>query len=137
MLRRVPILRSDTKINDRLESNSTELAEVSLLSMSAGVEVGASVGSGAMVCGSSFYMSTTMRVAIIATALALSATAAVVQQQPGAAMPFASTGGNCPSGYYLSGGFCTPLNRDSRPAVPRGHQARHARRAGTPRARAA
>jgi hypothetical protein len=35
------------------------------------------------------------------------------------AMPFASKGGNCPSGYYSSGGFCTPLNRDSRPAVPK------------------
>ena len=33
--------------------------------------------------------------------------------------PFASKDGNCPSGYYRSGGFCAPLNRDSRPAVPR------------------
>jgi hypothetical protein len=37
----------------------------------------------------------------------------------GAAQPFASREGNSPSGYYLSGGFCAPLNRDSRPAVPR------------------
>jgi len=35
------------------------------------------------------------------------------------AMPYPSGGKSCPSGYYSSGGFCTPLNRDSRPAVAR------------------
>ena len=34
------------------------------------------------------------------------------------AMPYAKQG-DCPSGYYSSGGFCTPLNKYSRPAVPR------------------
>jgi hypothetical protein len=37
---------------------------------------------------------------------------------PGEAQPFPSRG-NCPSGYYTSGGFCAPLNRDSKPAVPK------------------
>jgi hypothetical protein len=32
------------------------------------------------------------------------------------AMPYAKQG-DCPSGYYTSGGFCAPLNKDSRPAV--------------------
>jgi hypothetical protein len=33
-------------------------------------------------------------------------------------MPFVNQGG-CPSGYYTSGSFCAPLNKDSRPAVPK------------------
>jgi hypothetical protein len=35
-----------------------------------------------------------------------------------AAQPFVKNG-DCPSGYYSSGGFCTPTNKDARPAVPR------------------
>jgi hypothetical protein len=35
------------------------------------------------------------------------------------ALPFPVPKGGCPSGYYTSGSYCTPLNKDSRPAVPR------------------
>jgi hypothetical protein len=53
--------------------------------------------------------------------LALSYSPASAQQQPrsGEAQPFVRGAGGCPSGYYSSGSFCTPLNRDSRPAVLR------------------
>jgi hypothetical protein len=52
--------------------------------------------------------------------LALSHVSASARELPrsGGAMPFVNQGG-CPSGYYSSGGFCAPLNRDSRPAVAR------------------
>ena len=60
-------------------------------------------------------------VMIAALSLVLSAAPAMAQQQPrsGAAQPFATKDGNCPSGYYLSGSFCTPQSKDSHPAVPR------------------
>jgi hypothetical protein len=32
---------------------------------------------------------------------------------------YATRDTNCPSGYYRSGSFCAPLNKDSWPAVPR------------------
>lgn len=35
------------------------------------------------------------------------------------AVPFPRRDGNCPSGYYQSGSYCAPANRDSRPAIPR------------------
>jgi hypothetical protein len=49
-------------------------------------------------------------------ALALSCVPSAAQRE---ALPFRSRRGACPSGYYLSGGFCTPLDRNNHPAVPR------------------
>jgi hypothetical protein len=54
---------------------------------------------------------------IIVVAVLLLATPALAQHT--GAQPFSSKDTNCPSGYYRSGGFCTPLNKDSRPALPR------------------
>ena len=67
-----------------------------------------------------FRERTRVVVIIAVLALALSPMPAGAREQPrsGAAMPFASPG-NSPSGYYQSGGFCAPTNRDNRPAVPR------------------
>jgi hypothetical protein len=54
---------------------------------------------------------------LLATTLTVAAHARELPRSAGA-QPFVNQGG-CPSGYYLSGSFCTPLNKDSRPAVPR------------------
>ena len=52
----------------------------------------------------------TMRfVAIAVLALALLQQPAQAQPRSGGAMPFVNQRG-CPSGYYLTGGFCAPLN---------------------------
>jgi hypothetical protein len=61
------------------------------------------------------------RVLIVLAALALAHLPAAARElpRPGAALPFASTDGNCPSGYYLSGSFCAPTSKDARPAVAR------------------
>ena len=56
--------------------------------------------------------------AVAVLALALLHDPASAQARSGGAMPFVNQGG-CPSGYYTSGSFCGPLNKDSRPAVPK------------------
>jgi hypothetical protein len=56
--------------------------------------------------------------AVAVLALALLHDPASAQARSGGAMPFVNQGG-CPSGYYTSGSFCAPLNKDSRPAVPK------------------
>jgi hypothetical protein len=63
-------------------------------------------------------MTKILAVAILALAFPLPAAARELPR-PGGALPFASTDGNCPSGYYRSGSFCAPVSRDSRPAVAR------------------
>jgi hypothetical protein len=50
---------------------------------------------------------------------ALSVAPVMAQPRLDAAQPYATKDGNCPAGYYRSGSFCTPLNKDSRPAVAR------------------
>jgi hypothetical protein len=54
-------------------------------------------------------------------ALLVTTTAVQARELPrsGGAQPFVRQGGGCPSGYYSSGSYCAPLNRDSRPAVPK------------------
>ena len=56
--------------------------------------------------------------AVAVLALALLHDPASAQARSGGAMPFVNQGG-CPSGYYTSGSFCGPPNKDSRPAVPK------------------
>jgi hypothetical protein len=56
--------------------------------------------------------------AVAVLALALLHDPASAQARSGGVMPFVNQGG-CPSGYYTSGSFCAPLNKDSRPAVPK------------------
>jgi hypothetical protein len=53
--------------------------------------------------------------AVAVLALALLHDPASAQARSGGAMQFVNQGG-CPSGYYTSGSFCGPLNKDSRPA---------------------
>ena len=57
---------------------------------------------------------------VMTLALLLLATVVAAQAEPlrPTATPYAKQG-DCQSGYYTSAGFCTPLNKDSRPAVPR------------------
>ena len=43
---------------------------------------------------------------------------ALLHDPASAQQPFVNQGG-CPSGYYTSGSFCGPPNKDSRPAVPK------------------